>query len=57
YHQVKRMVGATGNRVVALHRDAVGHYPLPADLPPGRWRWLEMDELKQLEQPWPSVTS
>ncbi|MDO9468298.1 MAG: 16S rRNA pseudouridine(516) synthase [Thiobacillus sp.] len=57
YHQVKRMIGATGNRVVALHRDAVGHYPLPADLPPGSWRWLEMDELKQLEQPWPSAMS
>ncbi len=57
YHQVKRMIGATGNRVVSLHREAVGHYPLPADMPPGGWRWLEATDLKQLEQPWRSATS
>ncbi|HBU30506.1 MAG: 16S rRNA pseudouridine(516) synthase [Thiobacillus sp. GWE1_62_9] len=57
YHQVRRMIGATGNRVEALHREAVGHYALPADLPPGNWRWLEADDLKQLEQPWPSAKS
>ena len=57
YHQVKRMIGATGNRVEALHREAVGHYALPADLPPGSWRWLETEDLKQLGQPWPSAMS
>jgi 16S rRNA pseudouridine516 synthase len=57
YHQVKRMIGATGNRVEALHREAVGSYVLPADLVPGAWRWLDADELKQLEQPWPSAKS
>ncbi|MHB1144540.1 MAG: 16S rRNA pseudouridine(516) synthase [Thiobacillus sp.] len=57
YHQVKRMVGATGNRVEALHREAVGGYALPADLPPGSWRWLEAEDLNQLEQPWPSAMS
>ena len=57
YHQVRRMIGATGNRVEALHREAVGHYALPADLAPGSWRWLEADDLKQLEQPWPSAMS
>jgi len=40
YHQVKRMVAAIGNRVEALHRSAVGPWRLPADLPPGAWRWL-----------------
>ncbi len=57
YHQVKRMVAATGNRVVSLHREAIGDFGLPADLAPGSWCWLSYDELKQLEQPWRSVTS
>lgn len=57
YHQVKRMIAATGNRVEALHREAIGHYGLPASLAPGQWRWLDTDDLKQLEQPWPSVKS
>jgi len=57
YHQVKRMIGASGNRVAALHREAIGNYVLPATLPPGAWRWLEDDDLKQLEQPWPSAMS
>jgi len=57
YHQVKRMIGATGNRVEALHREAIGGYALPADLPPGSWRWLEAGDLSQLEQPWPSAMS
>ena len=41
YHQVKRMVAASGNRVEALHRESVGPYILPADLAPGQWRWLD----------------
>lgn len=57
YHQVKRMIAATGNRVEALHREAIGHYALPATLAPGEWRWLDDDDLKQLEQPWQSAMS
>jgi 16S rRNA pseudouridine516 synthase len=57
YHQVRRMIAAAGNHVEALHREAIGNYALPADLPPGAWRWLETDDLKQLEQPWPSAMS
>ena len=45
YHQVKRMVAAVGNRVVALHRSRIGHLDLPADLAPGAWRWLTAAEL------------
>ncbi|MDP1693787.1 MAG: 16S rRNA pseudouridine(516) synthase [Burkholderiaceae bacterium] len=41
YHQVKRMLAAVGNRVEALHRSAFGPWALPADLPPGAWRWLD----------------
>jgi 16S rRNA pseudouridine516 synthase len=57
YHQVKRMIAATGNRVETLHREAIGDYVLPADLPPGSWRWLETADLQQLEQSWPSAMS
>jgi 16S rRNA pseudouridine516 synthase len=57
YHQVKRMIAATGNRVAQLHREAVGNYALPADLSPGGWRWLEAEDLERLEQPWPSAMS
>jgi 16S rRNA pseudouridine516 synthase len=48
YHQVKRMVAAAGNRVEALHREAVGELKLPADLKPGEWRWLSAADLQQL---------
>jgi 16S rRNA pseudouridine516 synthase len=40
YHQVKRMVAATGNTVNALHRSSYGVLALPPDLAPGQWRWL-----------------
>lgn len=48
YHQVKRMVAAVGNRVVALHRGRVGGLSLPADLPSGQWRWLDDQDLFRL---------
>jgi len=38
YHQVRRMFAATGNHVVALHREAVGGLELPEDLAPGDLR-------------------
>jgi 16S rRNA pseudouridine516 synthase len=57
YHQVKRMLAATGNRVDSLHREAIGDYVLPASLAPGAWRWLDAADLQQLEQAWPSATS
>jgi 16S rRNA pseudouridine516 synthase len=56
YHQVKRMIAATGNRVDSLHREAIGDYVLPATLAPGAWRWLDAADLQQLEQAWPSAT-
>ncbi|GDX82083.1 pseudouridine synthase [Deltaproteobacteria bacterium] len=48
YHQVKRMIGAAGNRVLALHRPAVGSLSLPADLMPGEWRYLTNEELNRV---------
>ena len=48
YHQVKRMLAAVGNRVEGLHRSRIGDLLLPADLPPGQWRWLRADDLLAL---------
>jgi 16S rRNA pseudouridine516 synthase len=45
YHQVRRMFAATGNLVTGLHRDRVGGFDLPADLPPGGYRILRPEEL------------
>ena len=48
YHQVKRMVAAAGNAVVALERISIGDLLLPADLAPGEWRWLSAVDLEKL---------
>jgi 16S rRNA pseudouridine516 synthase len=45
YHQVKRMLAATGNAVARLHRSRFGLLTLPADLAPGQWRWLPGPEV------------
>jgi 16S rRNA pseudouridine516 synthase len=57
YHQVKRMIAAAGNSVVALHRESIGAWALPTDLAPGSWRWLDAEDLERLERTWPSVKS
>lgn len=48
YHQVKRMLAAVGNRVLALHRSQIGALRLPDDLAPGQWRWLSADDLAMI---------
>ncbi|CAM2148969.1 Ribosomal small subunit pseudouridine synthase A [Pararobbsia alpina] len=48
YHQVKRMVAATGNHVEALHREAIGALELPTSLEPGQWRWLDTADFEAL---------
>ena len=45
YHQVKRMIAACSNRVVTLHREAIGHLVLDATLNPGEWRELTPEEI------------
>lgn len=40
YHQVKRMMGAVGNRITSLHRTHIGELGL-GNLQPGQWRDLE----------------
>ncbi|WP_147653395.1 pseudouridine synthase [Vulcaniibacterium gelatinicum] len=47
YHQVRRMFAATGNRVTTLHRSRIGGLAL-GDLPEGRWRALDADDLARL---------
>lgn len=49
YHQVKRMFGALGNRVVTLHRDRIGVLQLdPTALPEGAFRELTEAEVAAL---------
>jgi 16S rRNA pseudouridine516 synthase len=48
YHQVKRMLAATGHKVVQLHRSRIGDMALTEDLAPGQWRWLSETELSAL---------
>ncbi|MBB1440633.1 16S rRNA pseudouridine(516) synthase RsuA [Shewanella sp. SG41-4] len=48
YHQVKRMFAAVGNRVVNLHREAVGTIELNTDLAAGEWRYLTDAEVKSV---------
>ncbi|MBR5753121.1 MAG: rRNA pseudouridine synthase [Clostridia bacterium] len=49
YHQIKRMVAAGGNRVVALRRTAIGGVVLDERLEPGACRELTAEELEQLK--------
>lgn len=48
YHQVKRMVAAVGNKVVALHRQQIGSVVLDPALAEGEWRYLGADEVAAL---------
>lgn len=50
YHQVRRMFAATGNHVVALHREAIGALTL-GDLSSGEWRALAADEVARVFEP------
>lgn len=45
YHQVKRMFGAVGNRVLELHRESIGALCLDAELDAGEVRELTTAEI------------
>lgn len=45
YHQIKRMLAATGNRVIVLKRTKIGGLPLDIDLLPGKCREITQEEL------------
>jgi 16S rRNA pseudouridine516 synthase len=51
YHQVKRMLAASGNRVEGLKRIQIGGLKLPDDLAIGQWRWLDKADLQNLVTP------
>ena len=48
FHQVKRMFASIGNKVVGLHREAIGCVTL--DVNEGQWRYLTVDEFQALGQ-------
>lgn len=48
FHQVKRMFSALDNKVVALHRQAVGELELDETLAEGEYRALTADEVTML---------
>lgn len=50
YHQIKRMFGCFGGKVVKLHRLAMGNLHLPDDLEVGACRELTEEELQMLQQ-------
>ena len=52
YHQVKRMLAATGHQVVQLHRSRMGLLSLPDTLAPGQWCWLSPHDLALAQTPW-----
>jgi len=50
YHQVKRMFAATGNRVVALHREQIGSIKLCKGLNKGEARFLTENEVQSIQK-------
>lgn len=46
YHQVRRMFGAVGNKIVYLKRISEGNIKLDENLDAGQWRFLTQDEVK-----------
>lgn len=50
YHQIKRMFRATGNEVLALHREQFGTLTLDPALWPGECRKLTLEEIDALKQ-------
>lgn len=50
YHQVKRMLAAVGNHVDALHREQIGQFKLPDDLPEGEWIYLNEAQVNLARQ-------
>ena len=49
YHQIKRMFGCYGAKVVELHRLAMGELYLPDELPEGECRELTEEDLQKLQ--------
>jgi 16S rRNA pseudouridine516 synthase len=43
YHQVKRMLAAVGNHVIALHREQIGQFRL-GEIVEGQWVYLDSEQ-------------
>ena len=50
YHQIKRMFGCFGAKVIELERICMGNFKLPDDLEVGQCREFTIDELKQVQE-------
>ena len=50
YHQIKRMFEARENKITYLERISFAGIKLDADLPRGKWRYLNEDEIKMLKK-------
>lgn len=50
YHQIKRMVAASDNRVVYLERISFAGIPLDPSLARGEWRYLTDEEIARLRE-------
>ncbi len=48
YHQIKRMFGRFDNKVLTLHRLAIGNLALDETLQPGEWRELSALEVSSI---------
>ena len=49
YHQVKRMIAAVGNHVVALHREQIGQFQM-GDVAEGQWVYLDSEQQDSAKQ-------
>ena len=49
YHQIKRMIASTSNRVTSLERISFGGIALDTSLSRGEWRYLTDEEISLLE--------
>lgn len=49
YHQVKRMIAAVGNHVVALHREQIGQFKLN-EVAEGQWVYLDSEQQDSAKQ-------
>ncbi len=49
YHQIKRMFGCFGAKVIKLHRLKIGELELPQDLKEGEFRELTQEEIEKIK--------
>jgi 16S rRNA pseudouridine516 synthase len=49
YHQIKRMFGAVGMKVVELERISMGKLKLPKDLKRGEYIELNLDDVSKIK--------